>query len=109
MVTTSRKLIIGLGNPGSQYAHTRHNLGFVVVDALAANLGVDFKHVDTLKASIAEDSDHKLILAKPSTFMNLSGESVQRIMQKYKIPPADIIAVFDDLDVPFGRLRIRVG
>lgn len=103
------KLIVGLGNPGSQYARTRHNLGFVVTDALAAQLGVSFKATDALKASVAESKDRSLIIAKPSTFMNLSGEAVQRIMQKYKIAPADVIVVFDDVDVPFGRLRVRVG
>lgn len=103
------KLIVGLGNPGTQYARTRHNLGFVVVDALAAQLGASFKPTDALKASVAEVKDHGLLIAKPATFMNLSGEAVQRIMQKYKVVPTDIIAVFDDVDVPFGRLRVRVG
>jgi peptidyl-tRNA hydrolase, PTH1 family len=103
------KLIIGLGNPGTQYARTRHNFGFVVVDALATTLGASFKPVDKLRAAVAEVPDHNLIIAKPATFMNLSGESVQRLMQRYKIAATDIIAVFDDVDVPFGRLRVRVG
>lgn len=103
------KLIVGLGNPGSQYAHTRHNLGFMVVDSLANTLGAKWKEEIKLKAFVAEVPEQKLLLAKPTTFMNLSGEAVQRLMQAHRLTPADTLVVFDDLDVPFGRLRIRQG
>lgn len=105
------KLLLGLGNIGSQYANTRHNLGFMIVDQLAVQLDAKWKDESKLKAQLAvtELNGEKLILAKPSTMMNLSGESGQRIMQFYKIAPQDLWVVFDDLDVPFGRLRLRRG
>ncbi|MDB5178869.1 MAG: peptidyl-tRNA hydrolase [Patescibacteria group bacterium] len=105
------KLVVGLGNIGAQYARTRHNIGFMVADQLAANLEVSWKLESKLKAEIATASldGEKILLAKPQTMMNLSGEAVQRIVQFYKLTPEDIWAVFDELDVPFGRLRIRRG
>ncbi len=101
------KLVVGLGNPGPQYAHTRHNLGFMVVDQLTANLAATWRNEAKFQAHIADNKG--LILAKPQTFMNLSGEAVQRLMQFYKIAPADVWVVCDDLDTPFGRLRLRSG
>lgn len=105
------KLIVGLGNPGSQYAATRHNLGFMVVDQLAADLGASWQLETKFQAELAwaELAGQKVLLAKPQTFMNLSGQAVQAIAQYYKIAPADAWVVFDDLDTPFGRLRIRQG
>jgi PTH1 family peptidyl-tRNA hydrolase len=103
------KLIVGLGNVGPRYAHTRHNIGFMVVDQMAQTLGATWKSETKLKAEVAtaEADGHKLLLAKPQTMMNLSGEAVQRLMQLYKLQPADVWLIFDDVDVPFGRLRIR--
>ena len=106
------KLIIGLGNIGSRYAKTRHNIGFIVVDKIAENLGASWKHESKLHAELAsvELAGEKLILAKPDTFMNLSGDAVQRILQFYKLTPGtDLWVAFDDLDVPFGRMRLRFG
>ncbi|HEY2004666.1 MAG TPA: aminoacyl-tRNA hydrolase, partial [Candidatus Saccharimonadia bacterium] len=105
------KLIVGLGNPGPQYAGTRHNIGFMITDQFATALSAAWKSESKLKSetAIAELAEEKVILAKPQTFMNLSGEAVQRIMQFYKISPANVWVVFDDVDVPFGRLRLRIG
>ena len=100
------KLIVGLGNIGTDYARTRHNIGFMVIDQLAKDLQTDVWHLETkFKAEISRTSD--ILLAKPHTMMNLSGEAVQRIMRFYKIHPRDVYAIFDDVDIPFGRLRIR--
>ncbi len=104
------KLVVGLGNIGARYASTRHNIGFMAADRLAAKLGATWKTEPKLKADIAvarSENGEKLILAKPSTMMNLSGESIQRIVSFYKLAPADVWVIFDDVDVPFGRARIR--
>lgn len=105
------KLIIGLGNPGPQYARTRHNVGFMIADRLAETLGVTWKTESKLKSEVAaaELAGEKVILVKPQTFMNLSGEAAQRIMQFYKLAPSDVWVIYDDVDVPFGRLRLRTG
>jgi PTH1 family peptidyl-tRNA hydrolase len=103
------KLVVGLGNIGPRYASTRHNIGFMVADRLAESLGVTWKAESKHKADVAtaEIGGEKLVLAKPHTMMNLSGEAVQRLMQLYKLKPDDVWALYDDVDVPFGRLRIR--
>lgn len=106
------KLLLGLGNVGAQYARTRHNIGFMVVDQLAQDLGATWRTESKFKADITEATlpdGQKVILAKPHTMMNLSGEAAQRIIQFYKLQPTDVWVVFDELDVPFGRLRIRLG
>jgi PTH1 family peptidyl-tRNA hydrolase len=105
------KLIVGLGNVGATYTNTRHNIGFMIADQLARDLDATWKTESKFKAEIAptELNGQKIILTKPHTLMNLSGEAVQRIMQFYKIPPTDVWAIFDELDVPFGRFRIRHG
>lgn len=104
-------LIIGLGNIGSRYARTRHNIGFMVVDELAKLNGATWKLDPKLKADIAtfESDGTKVILAKPQTMMNISGEAAQRIMQKHKLAPEAVWAVYDDVDTPFGRMRVRHG
>lgn len=103
------KLLVGLGNPGSQYAKTRHNIGFMIVDELATMHSASWKSDKKMQAELAEfkQGDEKIILAKPQTFMNLSGEAIQKIMQFYKIDPSDVWVIFDDVDVPFGKLKIR--
>jgi PTH1 family peptidyl-tRNA hydrolase len=105
------KLIVGLGNVGAQYAKTRHNIGFMVVDELAGRLDASWKLETKFKAELAEVTrdGERIILAKPHTMMNLSGEAVQKIAQFYKLSPADIWVLYDDVDVPFGRLRLRQG
>lgn len=103
------KLIVGLGNPGSQYAKTRHNIGFMIVDEIAASHGANWTFDKKMQAEIVAITlkDEKTMFAKPQTFMNLSGESIQKIMQFYKIRPENVWVIFDDVDVPFGKLKIR--
>lgn len=105
------KLIVGLGNVGAQYAKTRHNIGFMVIDALAVRTGATWKSESKFKAEVAETTigSERVLLAKPHTMMNLSGETVQKISQFYKLTPTDIWVLYDDVDVPFGRLRLRQG
>ncbi|MDD5589910.1 MAG: aminoacyl-tRNA hydrolase [Candidatus Portnoybacteria bacterium] len=107
------KLIIGLGNPGSKYEKTRHNLGFMAADFLRDNLD-NFSQWREQKANNAliaegEISDEKIILAKPQTFMNLSGQPVQKIAYFYKIKPEDIWIIHDEFDLPLGLLRVSKG
>ncbi len=103
------KLIIGLGNPGAEYETTRHNLGFMVLDALAETWGVHFEQNKKLKSEllVTMNSGETLILAKPQTFMNLSGVAVQKIVQFYKLKPEDIWVVSDDIELELGTIRIR--
>ncbi|HSX01488.1 MAG TPA: aminoacyl-tRNA hydrolase [Candidatus Saccharimonas sp.] len=106
------KLIVGLGNLGPAYTHTRHNAGFMVVNRLAVDLHASaWKAEAKFKAEVAEGemAESKVIFMKPLTMMNLSGEAVQRAMQFYKLQPADVWVVFDDVDTPFGRMRLREG
>ncbi len=102
------KLIVGLGNPDKQYHNTFHNLGFLSVDKTAELLGVSFSK-QKCKADIAETkiNGEKIILAKPLTYMNLSGESVRALIDFYKIPLQDIIVIYDDFDLKKGEVRIR--
>lgn len=105
------KLIIGLGNPGEQYAETRHNVGFMAIDAYAKSIGVNFKLEPKLKGMVASVNlmGKKAILLKPQTYMNLSGASVQLVMNFYKISKEDIMVIADDLDSPTGRIRLRAN
>lgn len=101
-------LIAGLGNPGPDYRQNRHNVGFMVVDALARALDIPIQRVE-LRALVGKGSSGgaRLILAKPQTYMNNSGRSVVPLMRFYKIPPEQLLVVHDDLDLPFGTLRLR--
>jgi len=102
-------LIIGLGNPGEEYLKTRHNVGFRVVDALADRYGLKFAEKRS-KARIAEGvvAGQRVAIAKPFTFMNDSGQAISGLRQWYKIDPAsELLVVYDDLDLPFGTLRLR--
>jgi peptidyl-tRNA hydrolase, PTH1 family len=104
------KLIAGLGNPGERYKNTRHNIGFMVVDQLVSIEELPAcKLSDKFRAEIVEGraGGEKLLLVKPTTMMNLSGESVQKLMHFYKIEPHDIWVIHDELDLPLGKLRIR--
>ena len=101
------KLIVGLGNPEDKYKNTFHNLGFMCVDLLAQKLSLQFNKIKC-KAQICETLiNEKVILAKPQTYMNLSGESVFELMSFYKIALKDLIVVYDDYDINIGSLRIR--
>lgn len=101
-------LFVGLGNPGDQYEFTRHNAGFLFVDYLANLLQTNFVEKKRWKADLAEP-DKSVLLAKPQTFMNRSGQSVQSIMAFYKIKPEDIFIAFDDLDLVHGSGKIQFG
>ena len=102
------KLVIGLGNPGSEYRDTRHNMGFMVVDALAAGSRKRIEKPEAKALTLATRlADQDVILAKPQTYMNLSGEAVVRLLEKYELAPADLIVIYDDIDLPFGTIRIR--
>lgn len=103
-------LIVGLGNPGRSYRGNRHNVGFLILDALADDLGVRFSRVraDALVTE-ARLNGVRLILAKPQTYMNNAGRSVGSLARFFKLPPEQILAVHDDLDLPLGMLRLRPG
>ncbi len=103
-------LVAGLGNPGERYAATPHNLGFLVVDALAARHSIRLSRVEC-QAVIGQGTigGKTVVLAKPQTFMNLSGVSVKPLMQKNGVEPKDLILVYDELALPWGSLRIRPG
>ncbi len=107
---TDRYLIIGLGNPGREYERTRHNVGFRCVEALAAKHGLIFgaKKANALLAD-GQIGDKHVTLAKPQTYMNLSGESVGRLVAFYKLPIERLILVSDDMDIPLGTLRLRMA
>lgn len=100
-------LIVGLGNPGSKYAETRHNIGYKVVEFLAKEAGADFtvlKHAEVAKIKI---KGRNLTLIKPTTFMNLSGKAVNYYMQTEKVPLENVFVITDDLALPFGKLRLK--
>src|SRR5512143_3464283 len=103
-------LLIGLGNPGREYKDTRHNFGFMLIDRIAVRLNARGMKVQS-KAIVMNTTheDRKLILAKPQTFMNLSGQSVQGLLHFYKIPLTNFMVLSDDLDIPFGTIRIRAA
>jgi PTH1 family peptidyl-tRNA hydrolase len=104
------KLIVGLGNPGLRYANNRHNIGFMCLNHFARMQGIrlDSKQGQA-RTGTGEINGEKIVLARPQTFMNSSGKSVSRLVQKYKIEPGDLIVIHDDLDLPLGKIRIRQG
>ncbi len=101
------KLIIGLGNPGSQYEHTRHNVGFRVVDMLAAQYSWRWERQHRALIASGNIAGEKVVLAKPITFMNNSGEAVGDLVRWYKLQPEDILVIYDELDLPQGHIRLR--
>lgn len=105
------KLIVGLGNPGLRYKKTRHNVGFMFVDSFLKAIKQKATMNKGFKAEIAlfNFGQEKMIVMKPHTYMNLSGEAVYLVMKYYKIMPQDVLVVYDDLDLPEGKLRIRAG
>ena len=107
--TSSPFLIVGLGNPGSEYASHRHNIGFQIVQALAEAHGLTFARCKGAKARVAKGrmGSWQVLLAKPHTFMNLSGRTVGRLSRTHEIPSERILVIYDDLDLPLGRLRLR--
>jgi len=101
--------VVGLGNPGSKYEFTRHNIGFRIVDSLARDMGTEFKKVKSYYSLISRGTinNHKVMLVKPQTFMNLSGRAVSRVVSYYKISLQDLLIVYDDLNLESGQVRIR--
>ncbi|MBM0257953.1 aminoacyl-tRNA hydrolase [Micromonospora sp. 4G55] len=106
-------LVVGLGNPGREYAGNRHNVGFMVADLLASRVGAKFGRHKRAVAEAAEGrlgfGGPKLVLVKPLTYMNLSGGPVAALAQFHKIPAERVIAVHDELDIPYGQLRVKIG
>jgi peptidyl-tRNA hydrolase, PTH1 family len=103
------KLLVGLGNPGIEYQFTPHNIGFLAVDRIAENCGiqVDNRHCNALTGR-ARIGNEEILLAKPETYMNLSGMSVLELSRKYEIDPAkDLVVIYDELDLPLGMIRVR--
>jgi peptidyl-tRNA hydrolase, PTH1 family len=109
-MSDDRFLVVGLGNPGPRYAATRHNAGFFVLDLLAERVAGKFKahkgHADVIEARLA---GHPVVLAKPKSFMNESGGPLVAVSRFYKIPAEQIVLVHDELDLPFGTLRLKRG
>ena len=108
--TNQTRIVIGLGNPGREYAATRHNMGFLVVDELARRHGVPGSR-RRFRAEVAEGRGPwgKLILVKPQTFMNESGHAVREVIGWYRQPLDDVLVIVDDLDLPFGQIRLRAS
>jgi PTH1 family peptidyl-tRNA hydrolase len=101
-------LLIGLGNPGREYRDSRHNAGFMLIDRLAVRLNAQGMKVQSRAiVTSVQYEDRKLILAKPQTYMNLSGQSAQGLLNFYKVPMENMLIAHDDLDIPFGTIRIR--
>ena len=102
------RLIVGLGNPGREYEQTPHNLGFLALDALAARSGIRITRPEAKSlVGRGELAGQAVVLAKPQTMMNLSGVAVRMLLEKYEADPAEMIALVDDVDLPWGMLRIR--
>ncbi len=103
------KLIVGLGNPGKAYQQTRHNIGFIVIDQLLSEHNLSLKVNSKFDAAIAETTinQEKIIFAKPLTFMNLSGDAVQKMVNFYKLPLSDLLIISDDTALPLGKVRLR--
>jgi PTH1 family peptidyl-tRNA hydrolase len=104
-------LVVGLGNPGPNYAATRHNLGFMVADRLAGRLHAGFKVHKRSGAEIVTGrlGGHSIVVAKPRCFMNESGRQIGPLAKFYSVPPVDVIVIHDDLDLDFGRVRLKIG
>ena len=104
-------LVVGLGNPGPQYAKTRHNVGFMVADLLAERLGAPFKVHKRSGAEIVTGrlGNRSVVVAKPRTFMNESGRHIGPLAKFYSVSPADMIVIHDELDIDFGKIRLKLG
>ena len=104
------RLLVGLGNPGKEYASTRHNMGFMAVDAIVHRFSLSgWKSEFQGKVLRAEIDGEKVVLLKPETYMNLSGESVLAVMSFYKIKPEDVVVFHDDLALPVGKVKVKTG
>jgi PTH1 family peptidyl-tRNA hydrolase len=105
----SLHLMVGLGNPGAEYTHTRHNAGFLVVEELARRAKADWKFEKKFDARLAklDSAARKVLLSEPQTFMNASGESVGALLSFYRVPVSQLLVVVDDADLPLGEIRLR--
>ena len=102
------RLIVGLGNPGLEYDWTPHNLGFLAIDAIAASAGIRVMRPEAQSyAGLGRLAGEEVVLAKPQTFMNRSGPAVRILLEKYELAPADLIVLIDEVDLPWGMIRIR--
>ena len=103
-------VLVGLGNPGREYRNTRHNIGFVTLDAICQGINIKISRMQS-NALIGSGfmDERKVILAKPQTFMNLSGKAVSSLVKFYKVPLSQLLVIHDDIDLPFGTLRMRTG
>ena len=101
------RLVIGLGNPGNEYERTRHNVGFRIVDMLATKYGWKWERRERAMLASGTIGTEKVVLVKPITFMNKSGEAVGELVRWYKLQPADILVIYDDMDLPVGKIRVR--
>lgn len=109
MSAPAPRLVVGLGNPGAEYTETRHNAGFWFCERLADKLGVRFRHESRFHGFVAHARDAGLWLLMPQTYMNRSGQSVGALARFYRIAPAEILVVHDELDLPPGQLRLKFG
>ena len=102
------KIVVGLGHPGDKYAYTYHNVGFLALDIIADDLGINIKDAecDSL-TGVKNIGGERVVLAKPQTFMNLSGRAVKQLLGRYKASPADLLVVYDDIDIEKGKFRFR--
>ena len=105
------KIVVGLGNPGAQYANTPHSVGFETVDAIAAEIGASWEEKRQFKCLLAKGvfAGQQVMLVKPQTYMNLSGESVAPVVKYHNATNADLLVIQDDIDLPVGRMRVRKG
>lgn len=101
------KLVVGLGNPGAKYENTRHNIGFMFLDYLAEQYSAKFTRKNNYELAEININGEKVFLLKPQTFMNLSGEAVKQVLSFYKLTNDDLIVIYDDLDMEFGKLRAK--
>ena len=110
LIMTETYLIVGLGNPGREYRENRHNIGFMLIDRLSVRLNAKMSRLQS-KALVGSVryNDAKIILAKPQTFMNLSGQAIQGLLRFYKLPHENLMVAHDDLDLPFSTIRLRPG
>lgn len=111
IVNAEPALIVGLGNPGPQYETTRHNVGFMVADVLAGRIGAKFSSHKKSNSDVVQARlfDRPVVVAKPRTFMNLSGQPVAALARFFSVEPANIVVVHDELDIDFGAIRLKVG
>lgn len=103
--------LIGLGNPGSEYVRTRHNVGFLVIDELAKRYEIDLRDKRAVDAELGEGviNDVRILLCKPQTYMNASGRTIQKLKRKYPLTPEQLVVIYDDADLSFGDVRLKSG